>query len=67
MVTTAPEAEEDARPGSGKGLIFAALGLLAVAVIAGATLLILHVTGRLGRRPEEEDLPEDDGGPYWDD
>ena len=55
--------------GGGKGLIFAALGLLAVAVVVGATLLILYLTGKLGKRQEEEyeDAPEDDGGPYWDD
>jgi len=69
VVTVEPEAEdEEESRGSGKGLIFAALGLLAVAVIVGATLLILHVTGRLGRRPEEEtEESDDDGGPYWDD
>ena len=39
-----------------------------VAVIAGATLLILHLTGRLGKREDYyENEPEDDGGPYWDD
>ena len=66
VVTMEPETEEETR--SGRGFIFAALGLLAVAVIVGATLLVLHVTGRLGRRPEEEtEESEDDGGPYWDD
>jgi len=68
-VTEAPEETEETKSsGGGKGLIFAALGLLAVAVVAGATLLILHLSGKLGRKEEyEEELPEDDGGPYWDD
>ena len=60
------EPETEKQNSSGKGLIFAALGFLAVAVVVGATLLILYLTGKLGKGRRNEE-PEDDGGPYWDD
>ena len=66
IITEIEEEPEAEKQSSGKGLIFAALGFLAVAVIVGATLLILYLTGRLGKGRRNEE-PEDDGGPYWDD